>query len=116
MLSSTYSSNLALSLRWWLLWLQMSRYASGRFSGGSLLALPILGLDLLAWVILLAGVSALQQQCSSAGVGIVGTAPLGNLSPAGTCRNLYRFQWWTTILQLVILLGESLLECPHSNH
>lgn len=83
----------------------MSRYTSGHFGAVSALALPVLLLDLIAWIILLAGVSALQHQCKSQGEVINGDVPVGNIFPATICRNVYRFQWWTVFLQLIILLG-----------
>ena len=73
-----------------------------------MLALPVLLLDFIAWIILLAGVSALQHQCKANGEVINGDVPVGNIFPATTCRNVYRFQWWITWLQFVILIGREL--------
>ena len=85
----------------------MSRFTSGRFGAASVLALPVLLLDFVAWILLLAGVSALQHQCSSQAEVLNSTSPIRQIFPASTCRNVDRFQWWILWLQFVILVGES---------
>ena len=89
-----------------LVCLQMSRFTTGRFSGPSLATLPLLGLNFIAWVILLAGVSALQHRCSKNQEVVNADVPVGSIYPASRCSNVYRFQWWIVILQLFTLVGE----------
>ena len=50
---------------------------------------PVIAFALLSWIILLAGVSALQSSCNSEGYASVGT-----VLPALSCGKAYKYQWW----------------------
>lgn len=92
----------------------MSRY-TGHFEGPALLALPLIGLNFCVWIILLAGVSALQEQCNSQAEVINADVPVGSIFPATSCSSVYRFQWWETMLQLFTLVCECASpDCMHA--
>jgi len=55
---------------------------------------PVLFLDLLAWIVLLAGISALEHVRDSDGTYTSGTGGVG-----------YSWQWWVVVFQFITLVG-----------
>lgn len=72
-----------------------------RLSPAHLAGWPVLALALISWIILLAGVAALQKSCSNDDNFVA----VGSVLPAVGCNRAYKYQWWKTFLQLFVILA-----------
>lgn len=64
--------------------------------------LGLLGMQAIAWVLLIAGVSAVQAHCHSRGY--TKYATFGYFGP-GSCSRMFGMAWWTVWYQFFMILG-----------
>ncbi|KAI3428486.1 hypothetical protein D9Q98_007311 [Chlorella vulgaris] len=66
---------------------------------------PLFFLLACAWILLLSGVAALQQNCNSSNASnpLLGAGTVAYLSPV-TCSKFFRFTWWITWYLFAILI------------
>lgn len=62
----------------------------------------VLLLAFASWIVLLAGVASLQQWCAS---GETSESTIGTRAANNQCSQDLQFQWWITVLELVVLLA-----------
>ena len=64
-----------------------------RMSPAHLAGWPTIALALISWIILLAGVAAVQKSCSNDD----GFVAVGSVLPAVGCNRAYKYQWYACL-------------------